>query len=107
MDMGPDHPDYMDVVLAANAPDPVELYTTSTMAENIEYPGLGQIDAPYNVVWNVVDNGNLLIWMMSGMNTSRMVLRLMRDSFSHEKSLSCLIDVDAGFRLEKDICAHL
>lgn len=58
MGMGPDHPDYVDVVLPTNAPDPVEFDAALTLADNVENLGLGQIDAPNNVAWDVEENEN-------------------------------------------------
>lgn len=52
MGMGPDHPDYTDVVLPTNAPDPVEFDAALTLGDNVENLRLGQIYAPQNVAWD-------------------------------------------------------
>lgn len=58
MGMGPDHPNYVDVVLSNEAPDPVDFNSALTLAENMEYLGLGQVGAPVTVSWDVEENEN-------------------------------------------------
>lgn len=53
---GPDYPDYVDCVLSAEAPDPFDFNSFLTLADNMESLGLGQVDAPTTVVWDLEDS---------------------------------------------------
>lgn len=54
--LGPDHPDYVDVVLPTEAHDPFDVNIALTLAENIDNLGLDQIGAPEVVTWDLEEN---------------------------------------------------
>lgn len=56
MGLGPDHPDYVDVVLPNGAPDPFEVGDAPTLADNVESLGLGQNGAPEIVTWDLEES---------------------------------------------------
>lgn len=56
MGMGPDHPDYVDVVLPNDAPDPFDDDAALTLADNVENLGLGQNGAPVVVAWDLEES---------------------------------------------------
>lgn len=56
MGLGLDHPDYQDVILPLQAPDPVDFDAGIGLAEQEDGLGLGQENPPHGVVLDIEEN---------------------------------------------------